>query len=133
MRSFRAKPVGWKGESHRHYLAAKGIKSRYDAGKTKAVAKFLFGDGKPETENFDSSMKMVAVDNLRNEVVGRLNKAEEDGEITFENSRRFMNDDFTTETKDFLDNTVDKDTYVANVKRKLGGHLKTYGSHFSVL
>jgi len=25
----RYKPVGWRGESHRHYLAAKGIPSRY--------------------------------------------------------------------------------------------------------
>lgn len=28
MRSYRQRPVGWRGESHRHYLAAKGI-SRY--------------------------------------------------------------------------------------------------------
>jgi len=27
MKSFRSKPVGWCGESYRHYLAAKGIKS----------------------------------------------------------------------------------------------------------
>ena len=33
MKSFRSKPVGWRGESHRHYLAAKGIKTRYDARK----------------------------------------------------------------------------------------------------
>ena len=29
MTSFRSKPVGWVGESHRHYLAAKGVKTRY--------------------------------------------------------------------------------------------------------
>ena len=29
MRSFREKPVGWRGESHRHYLSAKGIKTSY--------------------------------------------------------------------------------------------------------
>jgi hypothetical protein len=28
MRSFRQKPVGWRGESYRHYLASKGIKTR---------------------------------------------------------------------------------------------------------
>lgn len=28
MRSFRVKPVGWRGESHRHYLASKGIASK---------------------------------------------------------------------------------------------------------
>jgi hypothetical protein len=26
-RSFRAKPVGWKGESYRHYLASKSVKT----------------------------------------------------------------------------------------------------------
>jgi len=31
--SFRAKPVGWRGESHRHYLAAKGIKTKFMAWK----------------------------------------------------------------------------------------------------
>jgi len=30
---YSSKPVGWRGESHRHYLAAKGIKTRYDAKK----------------------------------------------------------------------------------------------------
>ena len=35
MKSFRSKPVGWKGESHRHYLAAKGIKSKYFAKNIK--------------------------------------------------------------------------------------------------
>lgn len=29
MRSFRSKPVGWRNESYRHYLASKGIKTRY--------------------------------------------------------------------------------------------------------
>lgn len=28
MRSFRSKPVGWRGESYRHYLASKGIASK---------------------------------------------------------------------------------------------------------
>ena len=28
MRSFRAKPVGWRGESYRHYLAQKGVSSK---------------------------------------------------------------------------------------------------------
>lgn len=29
----RYKPVGWQNESHRHYLAAKGIKTKYDSNK----------------------------------------------------------------------------------------------------
>ena len=27
-RNFRARPVGWRGESHRHYLASKGVSTR---------------------------------------------------------------------------------------------------------
>lgn len=30
MRSFRSKPVGWRGESYCHYLAAKGIKTKHN-------------------------------------------------------------------------------------------------------
>jgi hypothetical protein len=32
MTSFRSKPIGWRYESHRHSLAAKGIKTKYMAG-----------------------------------------------------------------------------------------------------
>jgi len=28
MKNFRSKPIGWRGESHRHYLAAKGVKTK---------------------------------------------------------------------------------------------------------
>jgi len=47
MRSFRSKPVGWRGESHRHYLAAKGIKTRYN------VKKKVW---KPQTTKFESNL-----------------------------------------------------------------------------
>lgn len=30
MRSFRSKPVGWRNESYRHYLAAKGVRTKND-------------------------------------------------------------------------------------------------------
>jgi hypothetical protein len=30
MSSFRSKPVGWRYESHRHYLASKGVKTKVD-------------------------------------------------------------------------------------------------------
>jgi len=45
----RYKPVGWRGESHRHYLAAKGIRSRYAAvmrdDPEQIVAAKRFGPG----------------------------------------------------------------------------------------
>lgn len=48
MRSFRAKPVGWRNESYRHYLAAKGIKTRYLAARDK-TKDFYGGDKLRET------------------------------------------------------------------------------------
>ena len=45
MTSFRAKPVGWRGESHRHYLAAKGVKTRYDARKVHiSIERYVWAD-----------------------------------------------------------------------------------------
>jgi hypothetical protein len=38
MRSFRSKPVGWRQESYRHYLAAKGVKTKYFAYATQRAA-----------------------------------------------------------------------------------------------
>ena len=29
MRSFRSKPMGWRNDSHKHYLASKGIKTKF--------------------------------------------------------------------------------------------------------
>jgi len=36
MRSFRAKPVGWRGDSYRHYLAQKGVGTRRYAASMKS-------------------------------------------------------------------------------------------------
>jgi len=41
MKSFRSKPVGWRGESHRHYLAAKGISTK---SKRLFAMKDAYGD-----------------------------------------------------------------------------------------
>lgn len=42
MGSFRSRPVGWRGESYRHYLAAKGFKTRrYDALQESKAETFL--------------------------------------------------------------------------------------------
>ena len=40
----RYKPVGWRNESHRHYLAAKGIKTRYQAHKYYYTPTYVAGD-----------------------------------------------------------------------------------------
>ena len=134
MRSFRSKPIGWQNESHRHYLAAKGIKTgnKYYKGKIKAVANFLMDDGRAKTEDFEQDLKMSAVNDMREEVTQKLNRAEQQGQISFENSRRFMNEDFTTETKDFLDDKIRREIYQDNIRRRLGRHLTQFGSQLNI-
>lgn len=40
----RYKPVGWRNDSHRHYLAAKGIRTRYNARKYFYSPTYVAGD-----------------------------------------------------------------------------------------
>ena len=55
MRSFRSKPVGWRYESHRHYLAAKGIKTRYNAQRG-VIPDFGGQNEKEKLENYRVAM-----------------------------------------------------------------------------
>ena len=64
MRSFRSKPVGWRGESHRHYLAAKGIRSVSDNVQLQSYEKLkekhkLGGEIDTNVEKLDSSIAAV--------------------------------------------------------------------------
>jgi hypothetical protein len=45
IRSFRSKPAGWRGESYRHYLARKGISTRYFATQVNQAAKGNYDKG----------------------------------------------------------------------------------------
>ena len=36
-RNFRSRPVGWRGESHRHYLASKGVSTRRYSARVKVL------------------------------------------------------------------------------------------------
>lgn len=50
MRSFRSKPIGWRKESYRHYLASKGVKTNYYAKRKisgEDVKKTVIPEGTP--------------------------------------------------------------------------------------
>ena len=58
MRSFRAKPVGWRGESYRHALAARGYAAKkYDAEKNRFE---LFEKVKGEEMNLADAFSLYA-------------------------------------------------------------------------
>jgi hypothetical protein len=80
MTSFRAKPIGWRGESHRHYLAAKGVKTRYysvgpniDASKDKQ--KYFAGSA--SYDETDGSLKSRLV-KRRGRLEAELKKLDHD-------------------------------------------------------
>ena len=53
----RYKPVGWRNESHRHYLAAKGIKTlKYNSSKRYRVAKVITVT---EPTNYDDNVQQT--------------------------------------------------------------------------
>ena len=69
MRSFRNKPVGWRNESHRHYLAAKGISTKLKMQNRKLLNKWKMLDADE-----------VYVDKKTGKVVAAYDKANGVGE-----------------------------------------------------
>jgi hypothetical protein len=117
---------GWHQESYRHSLARRGIKTGYyakiDYAKTAQVLKSFFSDGRPETEDYEKSVKVRRVQSLLGEVYRELHKEEQAGKITSENADRFVREDFQHEEKDYLNNTTTYQQFHDNVMRKLGKH-----------
>jgi hypothetical protein len=98
MRSFRQKPVGWRGESYRHYLASKGFSSsrrlryfafREDGGLFKVE----------EGVDFDKEMRRQNVSEAYNDVVKFFNSREDAEGFNSAHTERFMEFEF----KDFAD------------------------------
>jgi len=86
-KSFRAKPVGWKGESHRHYLAAKGISTNRKYNVKTGVGRFvesLYAQGDRRRSKFDAEGAMPSIQKLkmqREELKTPLTKTEQEKEI----------------------------------------------------
>jgi len=74
MRSFRSKPTGWQYESHRHYLAAKGIPSkRYLVVKT-GLGKFIQGafEKREEYAAYGDAARNVRIQQEQRELAARI-------------------------------------------------------------
>lgn len=190
MKSFRSKPTGWRYESQKHSLAAKGVKTRYRASvaesmwaiggseggtsvreeekrdalsafmappedfakssygspsfmakkevmrrrynvTTKQTADFLkgmFDDGRPKVADFAENRKQEDVVMANQRVMEKIRLAEDNNEITSDNANRFLRDDFTTASKDYLDNPhMDRSHYDGEVDRLLERHMSRHG------
>lgn len=83
MRSFRSKPVGWRNESYRHYLAAKGIKTNYMKLKRK-YSQGIYGFEQVETGKFyadEAEAKRADDEYMRREAEGKQKEREAEERI----------------------------------------------------
>lgn len=88
MISFRAKPIGWRGESYRHYLASKGISNKFYVRRTlfhgtdeRNVSSIMNEGLLPKVPLWDEHGRRINIDNIRRneKELKRLFKAEGTG------------------------------------------------------
>jgi hypothetical protein len=138
VRSFRSKPIGWQRDSYRHYLAAKGISTcRYPMTKERAKeiaegVKSFFSDGRAETPDFSKMQREAQVQEEYARTAQELSNEEQEGKLQSGASERFLEGDFTNETKDFLDKKIDYGQYRNNLNRLMKKHKEQRSCTFDV-
>lgn len=147
MASFRGKPTGWRNDSHRHYLAAKGIstKNRYfskapvvvqedNVSRTADFIENAVSDGRADTEDLNERMKSDEVNRVHKFYVAEAHKAEDDDRIHSVNTDRFFakGGPFDDESKDYFDNKIDRKTFNDNVKRRFDNHMHLHDKKLKV-
>ena len=109
MRSFRSKPVGWRGESYRHYLAAKGVKTRYFSTDKEAWLRQQLGNTVKSTDRERAERKKREEERRREEL--RLSEmiqdfkriSREPGESKGEFLKRLRDESVMLQMKDMTD------------------------------
>ena len=138
MRSFRSKPVGWRYESHKHALAAKGISSKYFAeggDKYDKVADFLHAaadDGRAKVPDFHEQHRQEMVNGVVQQYSNEFSNMESAGQLRAGATKSFLQDDLTNECKDFIDEKIDEQTFKSNLARRAAKHKQQYSSTLDV-
>lgn len=117
---------GWRGQSYRHSLAARGIKTNnvYMKGKLKATAKFLLDDGSNPGKNverpdFATEDRLDFANNVRAEAKRDMDAAIERGDVTYAQCEEFWKSDFKRDFDDFLDKRVTAEQFKKQVDIKV--------------
>lgn len=113
---------GWRNESWRHSLAAKGVKTKQQYMKGK-LAMLMETKKTDEEEMF----KVRQLDNVREESFRDLNEAVERGKMTADDAARFWKDDFEPEKDLFMNNGQPFEQFRENVARKRKSHIERFG------
>lgn len=114
---------GWRFESYRHGLAARGISTRR-YNKMKSVSEWLAV--KPTDE--EAMVRQRQLESVREESYEDLEQAVADGRITADNASRFWKDDFEPEKQLFVHNGQSMEQFKANVRRKRRTHIERFGT-----
>jgi len=142
----RYKPIGWRKESYRHYLAAKGIKTRhkYFAEQLASVRKAdwadhsadmirsAFHDGRAEVPDFHEEHKKQFSNELVSKMARELSQGEAEGKYRSGAAETFAKDDLTDLTKDFYDNRLDYAQYKREAERRFAKHKQQYGTEVNL-
>ena len=139
MRSFRSKPVGWRYESHKHSLAAKGIRSKYFADsapdKYDKVADFLHAaadDGRAKVPDFHEQHRQDMVNGVVKQYSDEFSQGESAGVFRAGVTKSFLQDDLTNECKDFIDEKIDEQTFKSNLARRAAKHKQQHSATLDV-
>lgn len=112
--------VGWRGESYRHYLASKGIKSAV-GGTVGGSRRYYAPIGLLDDRDGDNEQKMFRQRNedvLRNEIIGKLQEKEAAGQLRPEATERFMKNVFAKEAGFYRNGTYDHQRFKDEVNHQ---------------
>ena len=112
-RNYRARPVGWRNESHRHYLASKGIATkRYMYTDRHTLMKRALINSRPyiSEEEKQRREREIAYENRRREMQEQLKLAEEE--------KRILDAVYDDDGFDYDDFDEEYDVYGTNVKEQ---------------
>jgi hypothetical protein len=117
---------GWRGQSYRHSLAARGIKTNnvYMKGKMASMAKSLMDDGSNrekhiETPDFQVENKLTFANTVREEANQDLLAAQDRGDVSFAQIEDFWDNDFKQEFNDFKERRFTAEQFQQNVRTKV--------------
>jgi len=135
---------GWFGQSYRHYLAAKGVRSSYGragvpmryyaeapsskaadaASRTASFLKGMVADDRPEVENYQQKNRLQEIDARREKIREYLNKLADQGELDPKRAEDFFEQGgpFEDVSKDYLNGTYDRHRF----QERLDGEVKRH-------
>lgn len=114
---------GWRNDSYRHHLAAKGVKT----GRKKYYSLFI-----DHSKEFDKTIRQGDVSRKQSEILNKLDDAVNKQELTSENRSKFMKDEFFYVARDYEKGLMSLEQFTDEVDSKFNYFLKTNSKKLKV-